>query len=502
MDLAARWNHCKSELAPQLAREDAEAWLDALTLEHVDPDRVVLGGIPNSFFRSRILTHYRDALCACLAAGFPECAPDPLAQFELRLATAPPAPVEAPVVEILTAAPEQLALPGLTEDVPAAPAPDPVPTLGSTGLDGRLTLDRFLAGSTLRPALEAIGEVIRAPGQRFNPLLICGAAGLGRTHLLHAIGHALARRPATQGGPLRVLCGSAERFKQEVLDGMQTRRMKAVRERWRSADVLLLDDLHFVLVAPRVQEELLHLFEEYVSSGRAVVFTADRLPRALRGLNETLRSRLEAGLVLELEAPDTETRLAFVKRRAPDEGVVLEEPEARWLAEHLRGSLRLAEGVLVRLAAYGGKSGRPLTREFVEHVAAPLLSEEGGWGAPVVAERIVGAICERFGIAAKALQTPTRTPTLVRARQVAVLLLKEAAGLSYPEMAEWLGQRRPSTLSHALHTLERDLARHPHVQRLVQQVREDVAREPAAPPPRPVPGNARTFPAGKAQRRK
>jgi chromosomal replication initiator protein len=275
--------------------------------------------------------------------------------------------------------------------------------------------------------------------------------------------------------------------------------MKTVRERWGAADALLLDDLHFVLVAPRVQEELLHLFDAYTSAGRPVAFTADRLPRALRGMNETLRTRIEAGLVVELEPPGAETRLAYLRRRAVQEGVVLGEAEARWLAERLRGPLRLAEGVLVRLAAYGGRSGRPLTREFVEHAAAPLLAEEGGWGAPVVADRIVAAVCERFGIAAKALHSPSRAPTLVRARQVAVLLLKELAGLSYPEMGPWLGHRTPSTLSHAIHSLQRDLARHPHVQRLVHQVREDVAREPAAPPPpRPDTRKARPLPARRA----
>ncbi|MFI5400925.1 MAG: DnaA ATPase domain-containing protein [SAR324 cluster bacterium] len=509
MDLAARWTHCKTELAARLAREDGEAWLDALTLEHLERDRVVLGGVPNSVFRSRILTQYREALLAALAVAFPDHPVDALAQLEVRLAAAPPSGPELPAPAAAGAAAEQLPLPGLAEPA-AAPVAGPVEASASSGLDPRLTLERFLAGPAMGPVLEAIAEIVRAPGLRFNPLLLCGAAGLGRTHLLHGLGHALSRRRAAAGGaasggalsaaPLRVLCASAERFKQEVLEGMQLRRMKSVRERWQDADALLLDDLHFVLVAPRVQEELLHLFDSYVGSGRPVAFTAERLPRALRGLNETLRSRIEAGLVLELEPPDADTRLAYISRRSAEERIVLGDAEARWLAERLRGSLRVAEGVLVRLAAYGGNTGRPLTREFVEHVAAPLLAEGESWGAPVLAERIVGAVCERFGIAVKALQAPSRTPTLVRARQVTVLLLKELAGLSYPEMAPWLGQRTPSTLSHASHTLERDLARHPHVQRLVHQIREDASREPASPPPRPASGKTRRFPARRAER--
>lgn len=504
MDLAGRWTHCKTELARRLAREDAEAWLDSLTLEHLDSRRIVLGGIPNSFFRSRILTHYRDALLETLAAAYPDQAIDGLVQLELRLATAAPDPE--PTVSDLahaleTASGEQLALPGLAAELPPSGAPaiadsDSAPT--TPGLDPRLTLERFLVSEAMRPALEAIREVVRAPGQRFNPLTLCGMSGLGKTHLLQGIGHALATRAAGDGGPLRVLYASAERFKQEVIEGIQARRMKPVRERWQAADMLLLDDLHFVLVAPKVQEELLHLFEDYLGGGRAIVFAADRLPRSLRGLNETLRTRLEAGLVLELEPPDTETRLRYLRLRAEQDGLVLGDAEARLLAERMRGTLRQAEGVLVRLAAYGGLGGRVLTREFVEHVAAPLLSDAGGWGAPVMAERVVSAVCERFGILPKALQAPTRTPTLVRARQVAALLLKELAGLSYPEMGEWLGRRTPSTLSHAIHTLQRDLTRHPHVQRLVQQVREDVARETAAPPPpRPAPGKSgRTAPRG------
>jgi len=509
MDLAARWTQCKSELAARLAREDGEAWLAALTLERLERDRVVLGGVQNTFFRSRILTQYRETLLDALAAAFPDHPVDALAQLEVRLAAAQPFGAELPPAAGDGEADEQLALPGFAEEAAAPPASGPVPLPASNGLDPRLTLERFLAGATMRPVLLAIAEIVRAPGLRFNPLLLCGASGLGRTHLLHALGHALSRRPASAGaalsggspagGPLRVLCASAERFKQEVLEGMQQRRMKSVRERWQDADALLLDDLQFVLVAPRVQEELLHLFDSYVGSGRPVAFTADRLPRALRGLNETLRSRIEGGLVLELEPPDADARLAYLRRRSAEEGLVLGEAEARWLAERLRGSLRLAEGVVVRLAAYGGGTGRPLTREFVEHVAAPLLAEGEGWGSPVLAERIVAAVCERFGIAVKALQAPSRTPTLVRARQVTVFLLKELSGLSYPEMAPWLGHRTPSTLSHASHALERDLARHPHVHRLVRQIREDASREPSSPPPRPASGKTRRLPARRAE---
>jgi chromosomal replication initiator protein len=498
MDLAGRWMQCKTELARRIAREDAEAWLDSLSLSDVGPERVVLGGVPNSFFRTRILTQYREALLHVLAEAFPERAPDAWAQMELHLSAAP---AEGPslhssgagtpplVVGAESAPPtEQLALPGL--DTPEPP-PRPLVAPVAPGLDPRLTLERFLASGVAHTTLDALREIVRAPGQRFNPLLLCGAAGLGKTHLLQGLGHALAQRSKEQGGPLRVLYGTAERFKQEMLAGIQARRMKPVRERWRAADALLLDDLQFLLVAPRAQEELLHLFDEFLAAGKPVAFAADRLPRGLRGLNETLRSRLEAGLVLELDAPDTETRFRYLLRRAAEDRLNLGEPEAKLLAERLRGSLRQAEGVLVRLAAFGGSGQASLTREWVEHIAAPLLADEESWGAPVVAERIVAAVCERIGIAVRGLQSPSRTPTLVRARQVAALLLKELAGLSYPEMGAWLGHRTPSTLSHSVHTLQQDMGRHPHVQRLVQQIREDLAREPVQPRPPTPPARAK-----------
>jgi chromosomal replication initiator protein len=452
------WEQCKHQLAARLPSEDVSAWLDSLRLLHLDPDRIALGGIPNSFFKSRIQKQFRALLLDVMERAFPNFAPQPGLRLDCRLAEPEAEPRGG-----------QLTLP-LAEDAAARqPAPGGAGRPAAENDAGR-TLASLVEGAGNRLALDFARQVVREPGRRFNPLFVAGPSGLGKTHLLQAIAHEL--RAAGRS----VLYASAEAFKVEVLEAIQARRMKPVRDRYRAPDVLLLDDLQFLLVTPKAQEELLHTFDILHGAGKQLVFSADRGPQALTGLNETLRSRLEMGLVTELAPPDPDLRLRILQARAAQDGVNLPAAVAEMLAERLPGNPRQIVGVLVRLAAYSGLLAKPITLEFALEVAAPFLDPAPATPTtPILPEAVLSLVCERMGVAQKGLRGRDKSAVLVRSRQVTTYLLRDLAGLSYSQISRLLGGRVASTLSHGYHTLLREMAASPHLRRMVLQLRQDLA---------------------------
>ncbi len=449
------WERCKTLLAERLPADDAAAWLPRLQLLSLEPRRVVLGGLPNGFFKSRVEKQFRATVLECLRAAFPDLAAAEPVRLECRLAGT--APVDA------SAAAGQLPLPlaprGADDETIVLPRPA-----------SQVTFDSVVEGEANRLALQFARDVAAQPGQRFNPLYLAGPTGSGKTHLLQALrSELLAAHPG-----LNVVLVSGETYKVEVLEAIQVRRMKPVREKYHAADALLVDDLQFLLVTPKAQEELLHTFDKLHGSGRQVVVSADRLPQGMTGLNETLRSRLEMGLVADLALPDGEARLRLVRARAAREGMALPEPVAAFLAEQIANPRQLV-GALVRLAAYAALLRQPVTLEFARQYAAPFLELSALAGPIAISpEALVAKVCDRFGIAQRALRSPEKSTALVRARQVVIYLLRDLGGLSYSEISRWVGNRATSTLSHAYQTAQKQLAESPHLRRMVLQLRQEL----------------------------
>ncbi|HEX7927077.1 MAG TPA: DnaA/Hda family protein [bacterium] len=439
-------------LSERLPADEAAAWLPHLHVIALEPRRVVLGGLPNAFFKSRVEKQFRAVMLDCLRTAFPDVIAADHPRLECRVNGAA---VTAPD-------PNQLPLPlappaSATEEVmlPRPPA---------------VTFEDVVEGESNRMALQFARDVVAQPGKRFNPLFLVGPTGSGKTHLVQAIAGALV---TTQPG-MNVVRVSGEAFKIEVLEAIQARKMKPVRDKYQTADALIVDDLQFLLVTPKAQEELLHTFDKLHSSGRQVIVTADRLPQAMTGLNETLRSRLEMGLVTELGLPDAAVRLRLVLARARHDGVALPDPVAKFLADQITNPRQLV-GALVRLAAYGALLRQPITLEFAREYAAPFL-EVAPLTAPIAIspDALVAKVCERMGIAVRALKSPDKSTALVRARQIVTLLLKDLAGLSYSEISRWVGNRATSTLSHAYQSAQKQLEASPHLRRMVTQLRHDL----------------------------
>jgi chromosomal replication initiator protein len=470
-----RWEHCKVLLAERLPADDAAAWLPRLQLVSLEPRRVVLGGVPNGFFKSRVEKQFRATVLECLRVAFPDLAAAEPVRLDCRIAGAPPAQQHGAAAPVdAAAAAGQLPLPlasgGAEGEAIELPRPGP-----------QVTFESVVEGEANRLALQFARDVAAQPGQRFNPLYLAGPTGSGKTHLLQALrAEMLAAHPG-----MNVALVSGEAYKVEVLEAIQVRRMKPVREKYHAADALLVDDLQFLLVTPKAQEELLHTFDKLHGSGRQVVVSADRLPQGMTGLNETLRSRLEMGLVADLALPDGEARLRLVRSRAAREGMALPEPVAALLAEQIANPRQLV-GALVRLAAYAALLRQPVTLEFARQYAAPFL-ELSTLAGPIAVtpEVLVAKVCDRFGIAQRALRSPEKSTALVRARQVVIYLLKDLGGLSYSEISPWVGNRATSTLSHAYQTARRQLAESPHLRRMVTQLRQELTHGSASAQQKP-----------------
>ena len=456
--LEDRWDHCKDWIRHRVAPEDAAAWLAPLRLNDVEPHRIVLGGIPNSFFKNRIAVRYRPLILEGLRSQFPDIPFETEPVFELQVdpvQDGDPAPLAGDPAETGNA-PSRAGTPAA-----GATAADSA----SSGLMERYRFSSFLQDDGTRDALRLAKSILTAPATRFNPFMLVGETGTGKTHLAQAMGNALASAPSSA----KVIYHTGEEFKNDVLEGITRRRMPRVRAHYRSAEVLIVDDLQFLLVSPAAQEELLHTIDHLHRKGAQMIFTAARYPRDLPRLNEALAARIEMGLVAEVAMPGQAVRRQLAQIHAERAGCDLPLEVADLLARRITRSLRQLEGAVIRLSAYGALHQVAVTVDFADKIAAPYFDSQPGEGGgiPLSPEVIVERVADRFGVTIRALKGRSRAANLGSARRVAIHLLKTHARCSYPQIGSLLGNRAHSTVLHSHQLL---LGEMKNDDRLTQQV--------------------------------
>jgi chromosomal replication initiator protein len=298
----------------------------------------------------------------------------------------------------------------------------------------------------------ACRAVAEAPARMYNPLFIYGGVGLGKTHLMHAIGHVLLERD----GGKRVAYVSSERFTNDLIASIQDGRMADFRRRYREVDLLLLDDVHFLGEKERTQEEFFHTFNALHDAQRQIVMTSDRPPKEIPGLEERLVSRFEWGLVTDIKPPDFETRVAILRKKAEDDQIALADEVLDFIARNCRSNVRELEGAVIKLLAYSSLTRREVTTDLAREALGGVLQE--GPAVEITADLIRQRVAHEWGISVEGLSSKKRTKELTVPRQVAMYLIRELLDLSLVDIGALFGGRDHSTVIHSINKVEEELA--------------------------------------------
>ena len=330
-------------------------------------------------------------------------------------------------------------------------------------LNPRLGFSSFIVGSCNQFAHAAARAVAQQPAKSYNPLFIYGGSGMGKTHLLHAIGLDL----LTRYPELRVVCTSGERFVNEAVTSIRMQRMDAFHLHYRTADVLLMDDVHLLGGKERTQEEFFHTFNELYDHQKQIVITSDSLPRQIPGLVERLRTRFEWGLMVDVQPPDLETKMAILDLKAQQDGVALPEDVRIFLATKTKSSVRELEGAWVKLVAYSSVTGSPITLPMAQQALKPILPAQD---RRITIESVIRAVAERFSLQPAQLRQKTNAHEISRPRQVAMYLAKELTAASLPELGRAFGGKHHTTVLHAIRKVENQRRSDPDLNRLIHSL--------------------------------
>ena len=435
-DPAALWQAALRDLSSQVSRANYDTWLDGTEGVRIVEDTLVVG-TKSEFVTEWLQKRLRPSIIRSLseiAGRSVDVAFEPLRAGEDGGAA--------------------------LESLPAAPrAASPRPRLRE-----RYTFDRFIVGKGNELAAAAARGAADSPGDRYNPLFLYGAAGLGKTHLLQAVGHMLVERD------LHVLYVSAESFTNQLITAIQGRKMEEFRKQYREADALLIDDIQFIAGKEQTQEEFFHTFNELYEAGHQIVITSDKSPALIPHLEERLRTRFEWGMIADVQAPDMETRVAILRSKAREQGAVVPDSVLNVIAARFKKNIRELEGSLTRVLAYSRLTREPLTPELVQSALSSLEPTEPR--LPPSPGLIIETVCRYFDIDQESLLSKSREKRVAYPRQIAMYLMRELAHRSLVEIGDALGGRDHSTVHHGWRKMERSLAIDPETQRDIGSLRE------------------------------
>ena len=322
-----------------------------------------------------------------------------------------------------------------------------------------------MIGSSNRFAHAAALAVAESPAQAYNPLFIYGHTGLGKTHLLHAVANFV----TDHGGGLTSRYVTSETFMNDFINSLRDKRIEGFKQRYRTYDVLLIDDVQFFEHKERIQEEFFHTFNSLYEAGRQIVMSSDRPPRDISTLEERLRSRFEWGLITDIQPPDLETRIAILRKKVTYDEIEIRDPELlTFIASRVSTNIRELEGALTRVVAFSSLTGRPLSVDLAQDVLKDVFPQ--GESAQISIDRIQELVCERFGVTRDELTGDRRSQNIVYPRQVAMYLSRELTDSSLPKIGKEFGGRDHTTVIHATSKIARLIREDRSVYNLIQEL--------------------------------
>lgn len=439
------WLEAQSNLKKVLTEQTYNTWIDPLIFLGATDDTIVLE-VPSSFFQKWVTDKYlgmiKEAVSAVTSKSY---------HFEFHVGEPKP---ETPK----EAKPEKEAKQGKEKDREKDREKEKEKDKEKDkksefipNLNPKYTFESFVCGASNQFAYAASQAVANKPATNYNPLFIYGGVGLGKTHLVNAIGnHILAKNPKA-----KICYYSSEKFMNEMINSLRYKKMEEFRNKFRKMDLLLIDDIQFMAGKEATQEEFFHTFNALYESHKQIVVTSDKFPKDIPGLEERLRSRFEWGLIADIQPPDIETKVAILKKKSDLHRVHLPDDVALFLATGANSNIRELEGMLIRLEAFASLTGNEITLSMAREVMKDIIVEKT---RDITVEMIQKHVAEHFRIKVSELKSDKRIKTLVVPRQIAIFICRELTKSSYPEIGEKFGGKDHSTIIHSVKKVEKQMA--------------------------------------------
>jgi chromosomal replication initiator protein len=446
MSVDTVWEEALQYIQGRVPKQVYDTWFMPVHLDRIENSTAHIG-VPNKFFGEWLDTHYASLLAEAVSTA--RGGGETTVAFTVR--------EKASVQQNEIVSPSATPRPGNQSK-----------SRRGIQLNPKYTFKNFVVGAGNQFAHAACMAVAEQPGQTYNPLFIYGGVGLGKTHLLNAIGNHVAEK-----SDLRIAYLTTEQFTNEVINSIRYDKMMDLRKRYRHIDMLMIDDIQFLMGKERTQEEFFHTFNALYEGHKQIVLSSDRFPKDMPDIEERLRSRFEWGLIADLQPPDVETRIAILRKKSEDEGVKLPEDVIQFLSITMKSNIRELEGSLVRLGAYASLTGQVITLELAKNLLRDVIGDKK---KIVAMDDIQEAVCSQFHVKLTELKSRRRSKTLVHPRQIAMYLCRELTDASYPEIGRQFGGKDHTTIIHACRQVAKAKETDTTLQTTLETLKEQILR--------------------------
>ncbi len=439
------WNKVLAIVSEQISEKSFDIWLKPLQLRNMDQNLVEIE-VPNKFFKDWVTDNYLPLIREALQNVTKK-------SYALNIIIKENAENKTDYNHIETALPPKPILPTLRED----------------GLNPNYTFESFVVGSCNQFAHAAALAVANGPAKNYNPLFIYGGVGLGKTHLLNAIGNKI-----VQNDPLIKVCYiSSEKFTNELINSLKLEKMTDFRNKYRNKDVLLLDDIQFLGGKERTQEEFFHTFNSLYDSHKQIVITSDKLPKDIPGLEERLRSRISWGLIADIQPPDIETKVAILSKKAESFNIALPNEVGLFLASHLGSNIRELEGALTRLRAYSSLTGQEINISMANEILKDLIQDRQ---KIISIENIQKCVANFYNLKISDLKSNKKLKVYALPRQIAMFLCRQLTKASFPEIGNKFGGKDHSTVIHACRQIEKKIQQDLEIKNIIETLKNELQK--------------------------
>ena len=457
------WDQTLGLLKENINRQTYQTWLEPIRFIEINEKSIILG-VPNKFFKNWVEEHYSDVIRNSLEKI---CNKKPSLEFVIMPDDSSgykeggredARAIKEKTTEVAPEEPKKHIFPFFFKK--------PLPSEESR-LNPKYTFDSFVVGPSNRFAHAAALAVSESPAKAYNPLFIYGKVGLGKTHLMQAIGHHILKTKPN----IKFIYMSSEKFTNQLINAIQNRTTLKFRQMYRNVDLLLIDDIHFIAGKDATQEEFFHTFNTLYDAHKQIVVSSDKSPKDIPALEERLVSRFEWGLVTDIQPPGIETRIAILRKKAEREGVSAPDNVTYFIAEKIRSNIRELEGALIRVAAYAKLVGMDVSLDLVKEVLKDVLREGE---KKITIDLIQQRVAKYFDVRLSDMQNKRRTRAIVYPRQIAMYLSRDLTDSSLLEIGEQFGGRDHSTVLHAYEKIERDMGLKSDVRGIVNKIKENI----------------------------